>query len=592
MSLRIDQFNTTCHVPPQRRSDAEIVDRLARGRFARDLGEHLGPSLARQPAIIRIRRLPMRVIVPASELNEDALSLRWRQEFGKALFTALAYPADTGPLEVFRADSIAGFVASAIRDLLDGTAPNKWQYAEFESFFRLGYTQGALALICEWPQQSLAVLLHLAEKRVLSRLLARFEDGALERVFAVLASSIEPETKTLSIADLITVARLVLEHTPDKAVALRSRAYALNLFVESHGAHQPFPSPRVLFHALLALAVLLNEDVFWPGIPRGESRVGRLPSNVTTILENIARALTDLLDKELSKPGIALDEPRSGHAQSIYTAILESIGGVLRENVGAALHIDHRSPMHLALRGKTLSDPQTRRGNITPQLAELDQLLQLLRIELKVPIPLAKPLEVHWISSDWCGLFFLASTLERLGWVAAWGQLPDFQAGGPGCLVAGLALTIAARFDPVPPSLDPAIELFAGYVHEPDLLHARRVFQEFPIAARLRVLRAALPHEGVDQAAESWEGTFERLAETLLRTFASRIRGFRHATRQGIVRSFIARPGRVRIEPERLVVFPVPSPYNVALRISGMDDPVDSSIWLGRRRIEFELGDL
>src|SRR5277367_3440249 len=109
MAMRIGLFNTTCHVPPQRRSDAEVVDRLARGRFARDLGEHLGRSLARQPAIIRIRRLPMRVVVPASELNEDALSLIWRQEFGKALFTALAYPAGAGPIEVFRADSIAGF---------------------------------------------------------------------------------------------------------------------------------------------------------------------------------------------------------------------------------------------------------------------------------------------------------------------------------------------------------------------------------------------------------------------------------------------------------------------------------------------------
>jgi hypothetical protein len=215
-----------------------------------------------------------------------------------------------------------------------------------------------------------------------------------------------------------------------------------------------------------------------------------------------------------------------------------------------------------------------------------------MRVELKIPTPSAKPLHVDWISSDWCGLFFLSNTLERLGWVPAWGQLPDFHAGGPGCLVAGLALTIAARFDPALPSLDPAIALFAGYIHEPDLQHARRVFQEFPIAARLRVLRAALPREGVDQAAESWEDTFERLAETLLRTFASRIRGFRQATRQGIARSFIARPGRVRIEPERLVVFPAPSAFNVALHISGMDDPVDSSIWLGGRRIEFELGDL
>ena len=592
MSLRIDQFNTTCHVPLQRRSDAEIVDRLARGRFATDLGEHLGPSLARQSAIIRIRRLPMRIIIPASELNEDALSLRWRQEFGKALFTALAYPAGAGPLEVFRADSIADFVALVICDLLDGTAPAKWQYAEFELFFRLGSTQAALALICEWPQQSLAVLLHLAEQGVLARLLSRFEDGALERVFAVLAPSTEAEAKTLSIADLITAARLVIQHRPDKTLALRSRAYALYLFVKAQGARQPLPSPRALFHALLALVVLLNEDVLWPGIPRGESRMGRLPFNVTAILESIAKALTALLDRDLSKAALTPDESRSDHAEAIFADILENIGGVLRNYVQSTLNIDPQKPMHQAFAGKTSGDSQARGGRITAQLAELDQFLQLLRVELKIPSPPVKPLEVLWISSDWCGLFFLSSTLERLGWIPAWGQLPDFQTGGPCCLVAGLALAIAGRFDPAVPSLDPAIALFAGFLHEPDLAHARRVFQNFPVAARLRVLRAALPHERVDQAAESWEGTFECLAETLLRTFASRIRGFRQATRQGIVRSFIARPGRVRIEPERLVVFPAPSPYNVALHISGMDDPVDSSVWLGRRRIEFELGDL
>jgi hypothetical protein len=216
----------------------------------------------------------------------------------------------------------------------------------------------------------------------------------------------------------------------------------------------------------------------------------------------------------------------------------------------------------------------------------------VVRVELKIPTPPAKPLQVHWISSDWCGLFFLSSTLDRLGWLAAWGQLPDFQAGGVSCLVAGLALAIAGRFDPAVPSLDPAIALFAGFTQEPDLAHARRVFREFPIAVRLRVLRAALPHEEVDEAAESWQGTFEPLAETLLRTFSSRIRGFRQATRKGVVRSFIARPGRVRIEPDRLVVFLAPSPYNVALHISGMDDPVDSSMWLGGQRIEFQLGDM
>ncbi len=97
MTVRIAQFDTICHVPPRHLRGADVVDRLARGRFARNLGEHLGPSLARHPAIVRIRRLPLRVIIPASELNEDALSLAWQQAFAKALFTALACPTGAGP---------------------------------------------------------------------------------------------------------------------------------------------------------------------------------------------------------------------------------------------------------------------------------------------------------------------------------------------------------------------------------------------------------------------------------------------------------------------------------------------------------------
>jgi hypothetical protein len=498
--------------------------------------------------------LAVRVIIPASELNEDALSLKWRQEFGKALFTALAYPSGVGPFEVFRAESVASFVASAIRDLLDGTAPTKWQYAEFETFFRPGATQAALALICEWPRQTIAVLLELAQHSVLDRLLARFDDLAMERLFAVLARPRDTETEPLTVADVIVAAGLALGHLPEKTLALRSRSYALSLFVYAYRAQQPARSPRALFHALLAVAVLLNEEVLWPGIPLDEPAAKRLPPNVT--------------------------------------ALLESIGRDMRRQMQSIFRTDLREQMQPTYVEKTPGGPQTRGDRISPQLAELRQLLSVLRTELKVPPPSPTPSEVRWVTSEWCGLFFLASTLARLGWIQAWRQLADFQAGGVACLVAGLALAIAGKFDPAVPLLDPGIALFAGHLNDPSLGHLRRVFQELPRGSRVRLLSAAMPHEAVDDAAENWQSTVDLLAGILLRDFASRIRGFRQATRQGIVRSFIARPGRIRIEPERLVVFPAPSPFNVALHISGMDGPVDPSMCLGGRRIEFEMGDL
>lgn len=539
MALRIAQLDTTCHIPRSHRAKAGVVDRLARGRFARDLGEHLGPSLARQPAIIRIRRLSLSVIVPVSELDENGLSLKWRQAFGKVLFTALAYPTGAGPFEVFRAESVASFIASAIGALLDGTATTRWQYAEFEPFFRQGSVEGALSLICEWPHQSLAILMELARVRVLDRVLARFDDAAMERLFVLLApATAEP----LTIADVIGAARLALAQLPDRATAIRSRQYALSLFVGAQRAGEPFRPARAIFQALQALAVLLNEEVFWPGVARDELWTKHLPDNVTVLLESLGET-----DRRRARPP---------------------------------------SPSEIPV----TAPPRRETGSL--HFGELQQLIASLRRELRIPPPSERRPEIRWISSDWCGLFFLTSTLAGLGWVRAWRQLREFQAGGVACVIAGVALAITEKFDPAAPGLDPGVALFAGYLGDPDLAHLRWVFQEFPREARLNVLRAALPHDPVDDAAGDWAGTFDLLAGNLLQSFGSRIRGFRQASRQGIVRSFIARPGRIRVEPERIVIFPASNPFHVALHIAGIDEPVENVSWLGGRRLEFELGDL
>jgi hypothetical protein len=570
MSLRIARFNTTCHFPAPYQREASLVDGLARGRLARDLAEHLGPSLSRQPAIVRIRRVPLRVLIPAREWNEDALSLHWRQAFGKALFTALAYPSGAGLFEVYRTDSVAGFIAAAIHELLHGAAADAWQFAEFEPFFRQGSTLGALALICEWPRQSMPVLLELAERRVLERVLARFDDLAMERLFALLAHRPDIGTELLSIADLVAAAKLALLRLPEKTAAFRSRAYALNLYVEAVRSCEPFASPRALYHALLALAALLNPELFWPACSPDELWSKRLPSVVIATLERLAREIR----RELT-PGLrqSFDEP-----------IIPG-GSQASAKMGASRTAElHRLLSSLRARGTAQS----------PQLVQLLQALAKLRVELKTPPPAVRASQDRWITSEWCGLFFLASTLARLDWPRSWGRLADFQSGGSACMVAGVALAITGKFDPALASLDPAIAVFAGYADAPGMAHLRRVFQESPREVRTRVLEAAVPDEAsaIGEASENWETTFDLLATVLLREFASRIRGFRQATRQSIVRAFIARAGTIRVDPERIVVFPDPSPFHVALHIASLDSPVEPSAWLGERRIEFDLADL
>jgi hypothetical protein len=227
-----------------------------------------------------------------------------------------------------------------------------------------------------------------------------------------------------------------------------------------------------------------------------------------------------------------------------------------------------------------------------PRLVRLNALLSELRVELKVPPPSEKTSPARWISSRWCGLFFLSSTLDGLGWVAAWRRLSRFQTGGISFLLAGLALTIIEQFDPAPRALEAGVALFSGYTDEPDLVHLREAFQVHSQDARLEVLRAALPREDADNAAESWPAALALLKDHLLRSFALRIRGFRQASSQSIVRTFIARSGRILVERERIVVAAEPSPFHVALRIAGVDAPVESVSWLGGRRLEFDVGEL
>jgi hypothetical protein len=520
MTLRIHQLDTTCHVPSWHRNGAELVDRFARGHLARDLGEHLGPSLARQPAVVRIRALNLRVILPASSLSEEGLSVAWREAFAKALFTALTYPSGAGPAGIFRADSVADFLAAAICDLLEGTAAGKWQYAEFEEIFRRGTTEAALALLCNWPQECRGVLSELARREVLDRLLARFDEAAIERLFNMLSPPALARVESdLSIADLTAIAKLVLAHLPERNLALVSRSYALSLFVKAWAA-RPLPlSLRTVFEALLGVACLLNQKMFWPG-----GKPTTLSPQMVSLLARIA--------SETSKS-------------------------------------------------------QTR----TSHLRELETHLTELRARLDIRAPEVSGPEVEWRSTEWCGLFFLAGTLERLGWVRAWQGLPEFQSGGLSCLIAGIGLAIAGDLEPGSAAVDPAIALFAGYLGDPDLSQIRGFYQGSSRGLRQKVIAAASPLNAAEDLSQSWEATIDFLTESLVKAFASRVRGFRQSTRKGIVQTFLRRPGRIRIEAERIVAVPEPSPFHVALHISGLDAALDPT-WWNRRRLDFEIGDL
>jgi hypothetical protein len=488
MTLAIRKLATVCRASSKRREAARVVDRVARERLASELDAHLGSSLAAQPDVVRIRRLQVRVVIPPGPLNENAIASAWAGAFGRALFQALAYPDGQGRTEVIRAATWNEFIAALLRDIADGVAAGRWQYAEFADFLRLPPPEAMLAILrAEPPDDRLRIFLELEKAGVLDRVLARWDELNLARLFQDFAadgagsSQDEPghavfRTATFAAVTLEAVAQLIGQHGLPRGWKLNGRRQGLRLFVLSR-RNGGTRSPGAIAWALGLIAGLLEN----PWIARAE--VDTTLAGSSPIVEELCRLF----------------------------------------------------PMGLR-----------------PDVASLlDQIRPL--------VPTAAPpgsMPMKWIESDCAALLLLIRLV-----MASSSKLQP-----PPFFLVGLALTVLGRFDPDLKVLDPAIDAFAG-------------FEELPPMDSLReFLRApARPEELENAAAE------------LIRAFTDRLPGLRKSSRDAIVRQILVQPGRLRWEERRLLVVLDPSPYHVALRISGADDPVDAVPWLAGRRLEFLL---
>jgi hypothetical protein len=199
---------------------------------------------------------------------------------------------------------------------------------------------------------------------------------------------------------------------------------------------------------------------------------------------------------------------------------------------------------------------ERRRAAPPADRASLDAVLEILE-PLRPLVPSAATARraaaaEAWIHSDCAGLLLLTGLIRPRG-------LDRFT-------LAGLALSALGRFDPEVEKLDPAVAIFAGFTGHPDMAGMRAAFQAPGRAAEL-----------------------DQMAADAVREFGSRIRGFRKATRQAVVRQFLARAGRIRVDEERVFVILAPNPFHIALHISGMDGPVERVPWLGGKRVDFHL---
>ena len=213
MSMMITRLITRCQVPRRLSAIGQMIDQVARERFAGQCVRQLTPHWSAHPSVIRIRRLPIRLRLSSDQLDSEHLARTWATAFAQALLVALAQPTGTSSLEVIRAESRVAWLAMVISDLLIGTATQHWEYEEFREYFGLGTAEAVLALLSQEPSEAVPTLSELEARGRLDRLLAVCDDLALEQLFGVIAHGHGGTTESrLSMQDVLTVGQLAVEY--------------------------------------------------------------------------------------------------------------------------------------------------------------------------------------------------------------------------------------------------------------------------------------------------------------------------------------------------------------------------------------------
>jgi hypothetical protein len=566
VSITINKFSVLCRVPPGRRALADIADRLARNRLGREFSLLLGPALSRQAPVVRIRRLNVKVALSVRGLTEEAFALAWARALAHRLFEALGRAANGSTEDVASYDSILQFHSAFLAELLAGRARGMWQYAEFSSLIDQPPAEAAMTLLLQNTSQLLPLLEAININGSIDLLLAQLNELSLERLFIELArASPSPSRTTLAPADLLWAATHCLATSHVQRFPLDGRRYAMRMFLRTAGGHGR--SPRVVFHALIALVCLLEcPDLLW-------NQGKRYPSP-QAIQQRVGRQLPPVVSSLL-------------------------------------VDLQHTVHHHASNGSQFAAQELSSAGEPSALLSRLRAALEPLRPLVPTAAAAADLQQPPWFEMECASLFLLASSVIRLGW----GRLdeePLLRSWGGERILHYLLAQIGAvichdRFDPQG-LLDPAVALFAGIEAQPDLAGMRHFLQAATDADRRLLLDRMIPTKSPDAArptdalapdpapenpsanpAATWQTTFDLLATRLVLTFGQQVRGFRNAGRAAIARQFLRAPGRVRTAESEISVMLSPHPLHVALHVSGMNAPVPWLPWIGGRRLEFIL---
>jgi hypothetical protein len=538
MSITIDKLATRCRVPRGHEAAARVVAQVAHRRLARALAELIGPALAGQPRVVRIRRLNVRLTLGAGELSSEALADAWAQALVRSLFEALAYPTGFHQVQIVRADNRAAFLATFLRDLLGGTASGRWEYAEFAELLRLPVTEAALTLLQENPADVVRTLTALAGLPDLEQLLLRLDDLAAERLFLLIAQSSDVEfSQELTWEDVVWTARQVPAAPRFQRETVASRRLALWIFVQTGGSE--VRSPRLIFQALMACTCLL--------------------------------ACSELLEPGLVCPPDTLEAVARRGGLRLLPAVAK---------------------LFQSLDDEAEPDRAAERRLSGPLLVRLGEALEQLRPLEPTRVAETVPAQTPWLAIQSAGLLLLVRVLQRLGWSYRRGDLSWLPWREPRwfqVLLAGVGSAVLGQSVTEVDALEPAVLLFAGMERQADIAGLRHMLAEVNAAGRRRLLEQLAPDADATTCAVDWATTLDALAGRLVDEFGALVRGFWQASREALVRQFLRTPGQVRLGERVVSVLLEPSPYHAALHVSGLDDPLSAVSWMGDRRLEYRL---
>jgi hypothetical protein len=263
MTLRIGTLDTRCRFARGQEATAALIDETARVLLPRELTERLGPSLDRQSALVRLRRLDVKLRLDPATLRAGGLAEVWAIAMVRALHQALARPdGDGATLRRFptRAAYLAAMVAHAAGH---PSEPARWPFPELRASADRPPAVTTLALLLDAGPLLADILHDLRQNDQLATVLAPLDETGLERLIRAVAEA-EGGTGALTADQVATVAATLLAlGQPPAAAAAAGRRAAIALWLRLNRA---LPLRGIWQATRLLLALLQQPALLAPGL--------------------------------------------------------------------------------------------------------------------------------------------------------------------------------------------------------------------------------------------------------------------------------------------------------------------------------------